>query len=221
VGLEGVELVLEVEEAFGVPISDPEAQQTKTVGQLHDLILSKLPTSEGCGAMIAFHRLRRGFQAQGVPRAEVTRDSRLALLLRLARRRKGWRDLSLVAGLKLPELRIPLLVVVAAVGVTALAAAVALRVGAAIFTVWVVAAVVLALVTLLRLFRLLLPAGCDTVGDLATRLAAQNPSLSASTRPTPAEVWSRLVEMISRIGGVAPERITHDAQLFEYLRFGV
>jgi acyl carrier protein len=48
-GLDGVEIVSEVEDAFGITIQDAEAAKTVTPGQLIDLVLTKV----GRGAMTA------------------------------------------------------------------------------------------------------------------------------------------------------------------------
>jgi len=59
-GLEGVEIVMKVEETFDIAIEDSEAEKTVTPGQLIELVLSKVGrTSEAaCLTQRAFHRLR-------------------------------------------------------------------------------------------------------------------------------------------------------------------
>jgi hypothetical protein len=57
-GLDGVELILAVEDAFQIHISDEEAGNVSTVGDLHDLVVSKLQgqDSKRCLTSAAFYR---------------------------------------------------------------------------------------------------------------------------------------------------------------------
>ena len=84
-GLDGVELVLAWEETFSVSISDAEAGSLSTTRQAVELIFNKVkspaPEDSGCLAMRAFLRLRRAFQAQGIPRQDVRPDAKLSVLL--------------------------------------------------------------------------------------------------------------------------------------------
>jgi acyl carrier protein len=41
-GLDSVELILDVERAFGIETSDPELRKIETVGEFYELIVSKL-----------------------------------------------------------------------------------------------------------------------------------------------------------------------------------
>jgi hypothetical protein len=65
-GLDGVEIIMEVEEVFGISISDEDAAELFTPGDLVDYISSQVPTrtAEECLTQQLFHRLRRGFRAQ-------------------------------------------------------------------------------------------------------------------------------------------------------------
>ena len=60
-GLDSVEIVIEVEDAFDIAIDDDDAGQVLTVGNLHDLVVSKLPEREQevCHSAHVFYRLRR------------------------------------------------------------------------------------------------------------------------------------------------------------------
>ena len=56
-GLDGVEIVMKVEEAFGITIDDAEAGKITTPGQLIELVLSKVgrTVDEACLTQRAFH----------------------------------------------------------------------------------------------------------------------------------------------------------------------
>src|SRR5664280_2783691 len=105
-GLEGVETVIEVEETFGIVVSDQEAGSIRTVGQLCELVVSKLSSSEACASMVAFNRLRRTLQTTaGVARREVVPAASLKVLLPALHRHKAWQQLSGASQLRLPALR--------------------------------------------------------------------------------------------------------------------
>jgi hypothetical protein len=72
-GLDGVELVLAVEDAFQIHILD-EVSDVLTVGELHDLVVSKMPgqDSKCCLTSAAFYRTRRGIvETLGVDRRTI------------------------------------------------------------------------------------------------------------------------------------------------------
>lgn len=58
-GLDAIELILRIEDEFAIEITDDEAEKAVTVGNLHDLVVSKLAVDGGPGLMItAFHQTR-------------------------------------------------------------------------------------------------------------------------------------------------------------------
>ena len=77
-GLDGVELVMAVEEKFGITISDDEASNAFTVGDLKRLVRAKLEiaASAGCLTQRAFHLIRKNaIEEFGLPRRRLTLDS--------------------------------------------------------------------------------------------------------------------------------------------------
>ena len=65
-GLDGVEIVMETEETFGIEIPDAIAERLYTPGDLIEYVLSQLATtpSDSCLTQQLFYRLRRGFRRQ-------------------------------------------------------------------------------------------------------------------------------------------------------------
>lgn len=220
-GLESLELVVDIEDSFGIVISDGEAQAIRTAGQLRNLVLSRLSDSRACGSMIAFNRLRRGIQvAARVPRREVRPETRLDELLPVLRRRSAWALFATASQLKLPKLRKPLWVLVV-IGLATLASAVAAyQVGAGIRNAIFAGALSWFLLVIASgATAVLIPAGHQTIGELAGALAARYPVLSASTRPAETEVWSKIVDSIARVTGVDPARITPETNFVDDLGF--
>lgn len=76
-GLDGIELVMALEEAFGVELTDAEVERTVTPRKIGDLIFSKLQSTDQriCQSQRAFYLLRKTFMRQfGLPRANITPD---------------------------------------------------------------------------------------------------------------------------------------------------
>jgi hypothetical protein len=110
-GLDSVELVLGWEDAFGVSISDAEAEKMFTTRQAAECIFEKvrspLPEDSGCLSMRAFFRLRSAFQAEGVPRKAIHPETKVTALLPSRQRREILSAVSDRAGLR-PLKRLPL-----------------------------------------------------------------------------------------------------------------
>jgi acyl carrier protein len=77
-GLDGVELVMALEERFGVTLTDTEAEACSTPKAVIDLVFGKLKTSDErvCASQRAFYLLRKGVaQVLGVPRQGIVLDT--------------------------------------------------------------------------------------------------------------------------------------------------
>lgn len=109
-GLDGVELIIAVEERFGIAILDEEASRVRTVGDLHELLMKKLTPAESraCLTSQAFQRMRRALVDHfGITREAVRPKALLEGLLPQSGRRKAWAQLAVRLGWQLPELRRP------------------------------------------------------------------------------------------------------------------
>src|SRR5437762_13438344 len=94
VGLDGVEQILAVEDAFQIHIADEEAGSVSTVGDLHDLVVSKLQwqDSKRCLTSAAFYRTRSGIvDTLGIDRRKIRPATPLEILLPRNNRRVKWR----------------------------------------------------------------------------------------------------------------------------------
>ena len=109
-GLDGVELILAVEDAFQIHIADEEAGNVFTVGDLHNLVVSKLQgqDSKRCLTSAAFYRTRRGIiDMLGIDRREVRPATPLEVILPRNSRREKWRRIQAAMKMKLPDLQHP------------------------------------------------------------------------------------------------------------------
>ena len=107
-GLDSVELVLRMEDEFNITISDEEAAETRSVGDVYNLILSKLDVSPSCLSSKAFYRTRRTLvECLNVPRRSIRPTTILEPLLPERTRRQQWQQISKHLGLSIPNLRVP------------------------------------------------------------------------------------------------------------------
>jgi len=59
-GLDSVELIMDVENTFQITISDPEAENISTVGDMYELVLKKIDYSDNhlCKTQVLFYKMR-------------------------------------------------------------------------------------------------------------------------------------------------------------------
>jgi acyl carrier protein len=109
-GLDGVELVLEVEEAFGITIADSEAGGIRTVGDLQQLVLSRIEKSRSnvCFSLPAFCNIRRAVRETAEqPDLRLRPSTRFDQVLPASDFRKLWERLQGILGTSPPPLRRP------------------------------------------------------------------------------------------------------------------
>ncbi len=95
-GLEGVEIVMAVEESFGITIADKEAEKIRTPRALIELVCLKVAVSDQahCISQRAFHRVRRAIMGTfGVPRNDIRPDAKLEQLVPASNRQESWQKL--------------------------------------------------------------------------------------------------------------------------------
>jgi hypothetical protein len=222
-GLDGVELILAIEDGFQIHITDEEAGGISTVGQMHDLVISKLAVQDAkrCLTSAAFYRTRRGIvDALGVDRRAVKPSTPLVTLLPQPDRRQKWSRLQNSTGLKIPELRHS--------GATELAF---LSSGILLFMIpglyhhvglgWLVCLLLCGLILgglMLKASPALateFPNHDETVGDLARDVLAANHARLAEQVGgwNHNDVWETLCRLIILQTGVSGEQITPDAHI--------
>lgn len=84
-GLDTVELVMEIEDEFEIDVPDEDAEKIQTCGDLHAYVLHRLRPLRGapCRSAAAFHALRRSIlrRLPGVRRRDVRPAARIHHLL--------------------------------------------------------------------------------------------------------------------------------------------
>ena len=103
-GLDLVELVMRIEDAFGIAIPDKEASRLLTPDDVAAFILTRLEVSDRplpCLSQTAFHLLRRHFtQTLHVARRHFTPDAPLTSLLPESSAQDAWERIGRDTGLK-------------------------------------------------------------------------------------------------------------------------
>jgi hypothetical protein len=105
-GLDVVELVMELEDEFGLSISDEVAEKLLvSVGTTIDLVLAELRRRDGeagvCATARSFYRLRRGLVRDcEVRHADVRLDVAIGELLPRRQQRRAWQRVAGSAGLR-------------------------------------------------------------------------------------------------------------------------
>ena len=100
-GLDTVEFLLAVEDAFGISIPNSEAEQLTTPRVLAEYIEHRLPagSSTACHTQRAFYKLRTGIvQAHRIPRGSIRRETSWRDILPGRSFGNAWRHMQKVAG---------------------------------------------------------------------------------------------------------------------------
>jgi len=122
-GLDTVEFVIAIEEAFGITIEDADAESCTTPAKLTDLILSKFEKTDEktCLSQRAFYRLRKAFRkALSVARKDFRPQAELEHLVPRDGRRTVWQDIGAATGArKWPKLIRPQWLVLLCIAVVA------------------------------------------------------------------------------------------------------
>ena len=217
-GLDGVELVMAVEDAFSISIDDADAAQLLTPRLLTDYVLSKVTTTTAtvCLTQRAFNLLRRSLLRHGGwKRSEIAPDTSLPGLLPKNLRRDVIQKIITDLGIKRPPefvlanwVNIMLLVVP-----TLIAAAVTFATGQALHSigVWIFIGVALATagvaVRLTRPLRTEFPKSLQTIGDFARWVMVNKPDLAQTNTPgwTREQITIRVHDIIVEQLGIKPD----------------
>ena len=222
-GLDGVELVMETEDEFGITITDEEAEACRTVGDLHRLVCHKLrvPTRE-CWSRVAFYEVRRRLVGLlGCSTRDLRPSTRLAHLVPEHDRRKICAEVPGASKL-VRSGRTRSLIVLGALLVGWLCA----LIGASAGEAWAFAAFCLgagtAGVVLLRSTRALavhVAADTETIGDLARRYFSANAAalLEQFKEQREADVWLAVQQIVAQQLGQPKKKVTPTARFVDDL----
>ena len=236
-GLESLELLMDIEDEFGIKIENNEGQTIKTVGQLYELICQKYNTlkTDFCKSQKIFHQLRKALISElHISREEVHPKTPTEDFFPKETRKELWYRVSEKSQLDFPKLTLSrrkqgvqalffncfgwLLI-----GMTLLFGVfIALQVSHVVwFVFWLIAAVLIVLVLFIG-FRIpignTIPPSCETIRGLVRTLGNHN---NTFCKPYDKEqIWILLVHMIAEVGCIEEEDIKFETRFFEDLNFG-
>jgi acyl carrier protein len=232
-GLEWLELVMKIEDAFNIKIDDEASGSLHTVGQLTDLVLNKIgPVSTDPNSFQkAFGLLREAILAEFPGTCHITTETPTETVFPARSRKYWWNRIAQKAGVKFPEITIAPKLLRTTKSLFWLS--ILMLIGGLVwlesvpYAYWIV---LLSLWVGLFLWILLLkpasvfypgifpiPPSCRTLGDLAKAILAHNP-----TRFQPLDkdaVFASLAFIIAEQFDVPLETIKPETRFIEDLRF--
>ncbi len=107
-GLDGVELLLAIEEEFSVEIPDHDAEQINTVGQIFEWLKKRVATGDPveCLTQRIFYKLRKALMKNyRLARNDITPDTKLSDIIPLKEMEESWPFLQLFIELELPAIK--------------------------------------------------------------------------------------------------------------------
>lgn len=239
-GLELVEIVMDVEQTFGIRLPQVEMPAIQTVGQLRDCIAKALAERlEGERLeQHVFDRLREAVESvRRMSPGQITPNTPLHRILPVASRRRVWRHIKASLPWTLPPLRRPpwvgAIVTVAAVALAWLCtfgssnpkwvtAAPAIAMACLFFIGPLAAFFAVVGVWLTTPLAVVWRPDIPTVGDLARAVVAINfTNWSQPQRPwSDDEIWNALRQIVAEVLGVDPAKVTREARFVEDLGAG-
>ncbi len=105
-GLDSVELIMTIEDKFGISIPDAECEQIYTVQNMADSVFEKIKVepNEKCLSQIVFYRIRKAFEQFGNEKWNITPNTKMSELLSQTDLKNDWTRLGIRIGLKIPDL---------------------------------------------------------------------------------------------------------------------
>jgi acyl carrier protein len=226
-GLDGVELLMEVEEAFNITIPDDVAIKILTVGDLYKYVLDCLNSDAGtrpsvCLTAVTFNKLRRLLMSElGIDRGRIRPDSPTDSILPTQDRRVIWSRLEKTLKLKLPRLTLPQLLEKLCWIVPAISAVVVLicmlpafsSSGSVLAAGVCFVTLYLALRGAMEVWATLPSPAFATLGGLAQVVMAENLATIRAQHagPNPTDTWEVLQAIIVAQLGVNPADVTPQA----------
>lgn len=213
-GLDVVEFIMSVEDAFEISISGRDAERLDTLDDVFRYVRQRVQagSSPECGTAKTFYRLRRALtKIVGLARGQIRPDSPLDDVLPPATRPQQWSLLQQELGLRLPHLEMPGWAR-RVQGVLIVAFFLCSAMGFSWPWLWFGCPLSLAAIVTLewwsRPWTVL--HGCQSIRDLARVTWALNVASLAEGRMSDEDVWQAIVCILSNNAGIEPSQISRD-----------
>lgn len=226
-GLDTVELIIEVEEAFGIEIPDRFAERMLTVGDLYDFVIDNIeaPIWGNCLSASTFLAIRKSVNQLGVEK-RFGPSSKLVDVLPETGRRKIWHALASETGLQFPDLVLPdwleqtnfFLNLLIAFCVAVMVGMIDL--GAGIFMFFLTAVFGGSLISAAtRSWATEFGSRWQSFRGLTNEVVARNAKRLRMDQGAfrPKETWEILTRIVVEVLGVDVDEVTHDARFVEDL----
>lgn len=104
--LDTVELIVSIEEQFGIEIPDAEAETLATVQQIVDYVYEQIEIlpNQKCLSQIVFYRIRKALEQFGNDKKDITPNTKISDLLSETNLASDWKRLEIKLQLKIPDL---------------------------------------------------------------------------------------------------------------------
>ena len=215
-GLDSVELVMAIEDEFGICIRDEDAEKMLTPGHIADYVMNLVQTEgySGCPSQIGFYRVRTALMnAFGLPRKAIRPDALMQELLS-GDIKENWKKLrDALQTEHFPTLRRTNALLAFVLGMPAIVALPLLFVGvkpSAVLLSYCGAALLAN--TLTGSMGTVVPQSCRTVGRLIRYVPRP-----VAVRWTRKEVLARIFDITSEHLGVPLEKIREDSRFVDDL----
>lgn len=232
-GFDSIDVIMEVEDTFGIEIPDREAERILTAGALHEYVVRRVPLVElgadaRCLSAVAFHRMRRRLVAlYGLNPRRIRPGSRLEdILPEESFRWEAWKQLGSSLGVRLAPLEHPRWLSLAALLLMVfifIASLALLPRGSNWGVAWVAPVVFWTFFCpwlLLRLTRdryaVHIPRGYETVGDVSSLLMHEEVERMADHKEAwwTHEVWEFIRCCIAKSAGIPPARVKKESKFY-------
>jgi hypothetical protein len=232
-GLEFVQIVMDVEESFGISFEDDEFTDINTIGDFAEAIKRKLPNpGEGpCLTSHCFYILRSSLiRLFGISRRDLKPTTSMDHLFSSVDRRTKWNNLSKDLELRLPDLCRPTWlegIIWGGAGLLLLAAITSSFLNNVSSNLpWVFATTAIGFFILAykatEPFATRFPSHCTTLGGVSRGLLQLNFGKISSRQKswTDQEVWDSLKRIILETAKVDPDEIVPEAHIYKDLALG-
>lgn len=232
-GLDVVEMVMDVEDEFSIQIPHSRWSEMRTVGDMCRVVASSLDENgrPDCRSIPAFCALRRGFIGLGYARREIRPERRLDDFFSGFSRPLAWSQLNQHSGCRLPELHRPRWLVLVIVFLPILGLCWCIG-GALLHADGYLLAALMILAGLpiyaglaaylTKPLAIMPPSGCITVGDLVRQTLRHNDFAVRTEQPrAPAEeFFPKIRRIVSKTLNIPEAEITLESRFIEDLKAG-